>query len=180
MAMPWEQEWNDVPKGGRPDESKEGGILPWLKSWVGSPESKSNRDTGIKPITKSTDSLFERLIQAESGGRHTDEKGRLVTSPVGAEGITQLMPDTARKPGFGIEPAKDKSEEEYRRVGKQYLEALLGEFKGDEAKALAAYNAGIGNVRKAVEKGVDKWKDFLPKKEETLPYINKILGKANG
>ena len=51
-------------------------------------------------------------------------------------------------------------------------------------KALAAYNAGPGNVMKAEGKadrfGGD-WKEYLPRQEETLPYINKILKKdTNG
>ena len=56
------------------------------------------------------DSVFSKLIQAESRGKHTDAKGNLTTSHVGAQGITQLMPSTAAKPGFGIQGVKDQSE----------------------------------------------------------------------
>lgn len=180
MSEPWKQNWNEVASGGRPDERpQETGILPWLKSWVSSePPKKATNDTGIQPIDKRFDSVFEKLIQAESRGKHTDERGNLTTSPAGAQGITQLMPATARKPGYGIEPVKDTSESEYKRVGRSYLQALVGEFGGDYEKAVAAYNAGARNVKKAVERGGDNWKEFLPKKEETLPYLQRVLGDS--
>lgn len=177
MSKPWEQQWNDIPSGGRPDEPKETGIVPWLKSWVSSDTPKrATNDTGIQPINRKFDEVFEKLIQAESRGRHMDESGKLTTSPVGAQGITQLMPATAKKPGYGIEPVKDTSEAEYKRVGKEYLQALVGEFGGDYEKAVAAYNAGAKNVKRAVEKGGDNWKEHLPKKSETLPYLQRVLG----
>ena len=124
------------------------------------------------------DSIFPKLIQAESLGVHVDEKGVLTKSSRGAEGITQLMPTTAKKPGYGIEPVKDRSESEYLRVGKQYLQKMYDKF-GDWEKALAAYNAGVGNVMKAegkAERFGGDWKEHLPKKKETLPYIQKIMG----
>lgn len=137
----------------------------------------------VKPIPEPSggtlDSVFQRLLKQESGNKHLDAKGNLITSKVGAEGISQLMPKTAKAPGFGIAPAKDKSEEEYLRVGKEYLGKLYEKF-GNWEKALAAYNAGMGNVQKAIGKaerfGGD-WKEHLPKKEETLPYIKNILNQ---
>lgn len=122
------------------------------------------------------DTVFTSLIDAESGGKHLDDKGKLIKSRVGAEGITQLMPSTAKKPGFGIEPVKDKSEDEYKRVGKEYLKALYTKFEGDWEKTLAAYNWGLGNVTKAVGKAErfgGEWKEALP--DETKGYLNKIL-----
>lgn len=123
------------------------------------------------------DTVFNKLIGQESGGNHTDSSGNLTTSPKGAKGITQVMPNTGDDPGFGVDPIKDKSQSEYIRFGKDYLKAMLKEFDGDYEKALAAYNSGVGNVKKAIEDGGSKWKDKLPKKEETIPYINNILGK---
>ena len=123
----------------------------------------------------SVESMFPNLLMAETRNKHMTD-GKLTTSPSGAEGVTQLMPLTAKKPGYGIKGVKDKSEAEYIRVGKEYLGAMLKKFEGDAPKALAAYNAGVGNVMKAVEKGGERWMDFLPKRKETLPYIDKILG----
>ncbi len=163
------------------EQPQEEGMVSKAMSFFGmdfkaKPQRGSN-DTGVKPISKPIDSVFERLIQAESRGRHYDEKGGLTTSNKGAQGITQIMPKTAKDPGYGIEPLKDQSEAEYRRFGRQYLEAMVNEFDGDMEKAVAAYNAGAQNVKNAVKKGGEKWKDFLPKKEETLPYLKRILGE---
>lgn len=120
--------------------------------------------------------VFSKLIHAESKGAHTDATGALTTSGAGAQGITQLMAKTAQKPGYGVEPVKDKSEKEYLRFGRDYLKAMLKEFGGDYRKAVAAYNAGPGSIKKAVEKGGERWEDHLPKPSETKPYMTKILG----
>lgn len=121
--------------------------------------------------------VFSNLIQAESRGRHTDDSGKLTTSPVGAQGITQVMPKTAKDPGYGVAPIKDNSEGEYLRFGREYLGAMVKEFSGDYQKALAAYNFGPGSVRKAIMKaakaGHDDWLSLTPK--ETKDYVRKIL-----
>ncbi len=122
------------------------------------------------------DALFDALVQQESGGRHTDANGRLITSSAGARGITQLMPGTAANPGYGIKPVKDDSEGEYRRVGKEYLDALLKKYGGDKRKALAAYNAGPGSVDAAIAKNGANWLSGLPK--ETRDYVPNILERA--
>lgn len=183
QKMPWEQEF--VVRGAVPpiQEESTDGVLPWLRNLIfkGESQSPNQRDSGIRPITQvptDFDSVFNRLLKQESGAKHMDEKGNLITSKAGARGITQLMPKTAKNPGYGIEGVKDESESEYLRVGKEYLQALHKKY-GDYEKALAAYNAGPGSVDTAVGKagrfGGD-WKDYLPKKEETLPYIRNILG----
>lgn len=108
--------------------------------------------------------LIGKVIQQESGGDHS------AVSSKGAAGLMQLMPETARKPGMGIPPAKDNSPEENVRVGKAYLKGLIAKY-GDVASALAAYNWGPGNF--------DEWraggmKGEIPK--ETKGYIQNILG----
>lgn len=129
------------------------------------------------PTDMNFDNVFSRLVQQESRGVHRDAKGALTKSPVGALGITQLMPGTMKDPGYGIKPVADESEAEFLRVGKEYLGAMVKSFKGDYDKALAAYNYGPGNVRKAIMKaakaGHDDWLSFTPK--ETQNYVNKIL-----
>ncbi len=133
----------------------------------------------IEPNSKDATAIFDKLIQAESKGKHFDKSGKLTTSDKGAEGITQVMPKTGAKPGYGVKPIQNKTEAEFKRFGKEYFEAMLKEFNGNAEQALAAYNAGPGNVNKAIEKalstGID-WKKHLPKPEETIPYINKIVG----
>lgn len=124
------------------------------------------------------ESIFANLKVAESGGRHLNAQGKLTTSTAGAEGITQVMPKTQADPGYGVKPMKDKSQAEFERVGREYLQAMYREYDGDWEKALAAYNAGPGNLNRAISKANAQgghWKDYLPKPEETLPYIDKIL-----
>jgi len=81
-------------------------------------------------------------------------------SPVGAIGLMQLMPSTAA--GLGINPNEIAGNIE---GGVKYLKQQLDAFGGDQAKALAAYNAGPGAVSK--HKGV-------PPYRETKDYVNKI------
>ena len=89
------------------------------------------------------------------------------------------MPATARQPGYGIKPLQNDSEEEYLRMGRDLLNAMYRLYDGDIEKALAAYNAGPGNVDKAIRKGGRDWKQHLPRKQETLPYIDKIMAGIN-
>lgn len=117
--------------------------------------------------------LYAALLQQESGGRHRDKNGNLITSSAGALGISQIMPATGRNPGYGILPLQNDSEEEYLRVGREYLDAMLERFGGDRSKALAAYNAGEGTVRKAISKHGDNWLQGLPK--ETQNYVPSVL-----
>lgn len=140
-------------------------------------QPKVGMATGAAPKTDIFGQVFKNLIQAESRGRHTDDKGNLTTSPVGAQGITQVMPKTAKDPGYGVQPIKDGSEGEFLRFGEDYLRAMLKEFNGDYRKALAAYNHGPGGVRKAIMKagkaGHDDWLSLTP--AETRNYVGKIM-----
>lgn len=121
------------------------------------------------------ENIFNKVVQAESRGKHRNEKGELTTSPVGAKGITQVMPKTGQDPGYGVAPLRNDSEEEYLRFGKDLLQAYTREFGGDIRKGLAAYNAGIGRVQKTISKHGDEWETKLP--TETKNYLSKILGK---
>lgn len=124
----------------------------------------------------------EKLLNVESRLKHYKEDGKtLTTSPRGALGISQIMPETGAKPGYGIKPLQDQSEEEYRRLGFDLLAAYQKKYKGDVRKALAAYNYGPGNVDKAIvqaRKAKTNWETRLPK--ETRDYLTKIVGRANG
>lgn len=123
------------------------------------------------------EALFEAVLAQESGGRHS-VGGRLITSTAGARGISQVMPATGRDPGFGIKPLQDESEAEYRRFGRDYLDAMLKRYGGDRSKALAAYNAGPGAVDAAIKRHGDGWLTGLPK--ETRDYVPSVLGRAGG
>lgn len=158
---------------------------PWQEDWGtgvsylgnGMPE-RSGNFTG-RGVDNSATGMFDRVVRnlfmQESGNRHRTADGGLVTSPKGARGKGQVMPDTGVDPGFGVKPLQDDSEEENERFTRDYLGAMLQEFDGDYQKALAAYNAGHGSVKKAVAKGGERWMDFLPKRSETVPYVNNIM-----
>lgn len=83
-------------------------------------------------------------------------------SPVGAEGLMQLMPGTARR--FGLKDPFDETANV--EAGTKYLKWLLERFDGDVALALAGYNAGEG--------AVDKYKG-IPPFSETQNYVKKIV-----
>ncbi len=99
--------------------------------------------------------LVSAVIQAESG-----YSARIV-SKKGARGLMQLMPATARR--FGVSDSFDPEENIYG--GTRYLKWLLKTFEGNADLAVAAYNAGEGNV----------WKyDGVPPFRETVNYIQRI------
>lgn len=114
--------------------------------------------------------LADVVKHIESGGNRYGTDGKLLTSPKGAQGEMQVMPDTAKDPGYGVTPAKDGSPEELARVGRDYLSAMTQKY-GDDEKALAAYNAGPGAVDAAVAKHGAAWLDHMPK--ETRAYVAK-------
>lgn len=125
----------------------------------------------------SMDRLQGVVLGLESGGKDFADDGKALTSPKGARYAMQVMPDTAKAPGFGIRPAADDSPAEYNRVGREYLGALVKKY-GNVAQALGAYNAGPGALDEAVAKAKqdgrpESWGAYLPK--ETQDYIKKGL-----
>lgn len=123
------------------------------------------------------ESLVRAMIMQESGGNHYGKDGKLLQSGKGARGIAQIMPGTGVDPGYGVKPLQNDSEAEHLRFGRDYLNAMLKEFGGDKRKALAAYNAGPGNVHKAIAAGGSDWLSYLP--QETQAYVPSILSRAN-
>ncbi len=126
--------------------------------------------------------LTTLVAQAESNDRDLNPDGSVVTSSKGAKGRMQVMDATNRDPGYGVTPARDDSLEERARVGRDYFQAMLQEYGGNLTQALAAYNAGPGNVNRALkeaDKAGDRanWMRYLPKPDETVPYVQGVLAK---
>ena len=101
--------------------------------------------------------LLQALIWAES------RFNPLAVSPVGAAGLTQLMPATARELGV----ANRHDPRENIEGGARYLRQMLDRF-GSVHLALAAYNAGPGAVTKA---------GGIPKNRETPAYVSSVIAR---
>ena len=107
--------------------------------------------------------LLAKVVWAESGWNPG------AVSPVGAGGLTQLMPGTARD--MGVIDRTDPYDN--LKGGAKYLKQMVDRYNGDQQRALVAYNWGPGNA--------DKWNgnpDSLPK--ETRDYVDRILGAQKG
>lgn len=94
-------------------------------------------------------------------------------SAKGAVGPMQVLPSTARNPGFGVAPAKDNSPEEMERVGRDYYAAMQKRY-GNDTIAAVAYNWGPGNTDKWLKAGGDPAQ--LP--NETKQYVAKAHAAA--
>ncbi|MGA2740671.1 MAG: lytic transglycosylase domain-containing protein [Bryobacteraceae bacterium] len=105
--------------------------------------------------------LVHSVIQVES---NYDPNA---VSPKGAQGLMQLIPSTARR--FGVSDAFDPADNV--QGGARYLKYLLALYKGDEALALAAYNAGEGAVARY---------GGVPPFAETQDYVAKVRQRLAG
>jgi Soluble lytic murein transglycosylase and related regulatory proteins (some contain LysM/invasin domains) len=140
---------------------EEGGVFPkrsWRFSQHSVPLFQSKYNDIIIEAARHFDvdaALVSAVIKAES-----DYNPRIV-SHKGARGLMQLMPATAQR--FGVTNSFDPRENIF--AGTRYLRWLLKKFDDNADLAVAAYNAGEGNV----------WKyDGVPPFRETVNYINRI------
>jgi soluble lytic murein transglycosylase-like protein len=111
--------------------------------------AKASREYGVD------EAVVRAIIHAESAFNPK------ALSRVGAQGLMQLMPATARR--FGVGDAFDASQN--IRGGVQYLAWLLKRFDGNLTLAAAGYNAGEG--------AVDKYKG-VPPYRETQRYVERV------
>jgi soluble lytic murein transglycosylase-like protein len=134
--------------------------------------------------------LFQKLIKTESGFDPDAKSSR------GAMGLGQLMPSTAKELGLNLK--KDHSigsvlhPESNLDASARYLKKLFDKYKNEEGIsdneawnfAAGAYNAGMGNIAKAIVKAgtVSKWDQvaaILPEitgkySSETIRYVNRL------
>jgi soluble lytic murein transglycosylase-like protein len=137
------------------------GVFPnrsWRYNDASGPIFNSRYDKTIVEASKKFDvdaALVSAVIKAESDFNPREMSNK------GARGLMQLMPATARR--FGVIDSFDPVANIY--AGTRYLRWLLQTFDGNADLAVAAYNAGEGNV----------WKyNGVPPFRETITYINRI------
>ena len=134
-----------------------------LKNTVSAPSSAKKSPTLYDPYIRQASSkhqldpeLVKAVIKQESNFNRRDVSNK------GAVGLMQLMPETAR--GLGVQDAFDPWENIHG--GTRYLKMMLKNFNGDLSKALAAYNAGPGAVKKY---------GAVPPYRETEGYVRNVL-----
>lgn len=119
--------------------------------------------------------LLRGLVAAESGG---DPRA---TSRVGALGLAQLMPATAEEERrrLGLPAPLDLFDPALNlRLGASYLAHMLALFSGEEAFAVAAYNAGPGPVRRWRLRAPDAPAAEVIRREgyaETRRHVERVL-----
>lgn len=130
--------------------------------------------------------LVDSVIKQESGGRVD------AVSPKGALGVMQLMPETARdmarELGVHFNLHRLTRDAEYnKQLGTAFLSKMLDRYDGEQALALAAYNAGPARVDEWLERNGDPrmgeismsaWVRQIPFKE-TRDYTSRILAELS-
>lgn len=121
-------------------------------------------DGGLIP----TQEEMHALEMVESGGRD------IVNPKSGAFGPRQLMPATARDPGFGVRPLDPAGGlAEQRRFSDDYYAAMLKRYGGDREAARIAYNGGPRRADTWLKAGRDD--SVIPR--ESADYYKKIAGR---
>lgn len=116
------------------------------------------------------------LVRAESSFRSS------AVSPVGAIGLTQLMPATAKWLEPGISRQQLKNPETNLRIGFKYLKQLINKYEGNEELALLAFNRGPGTVDKVLKRGGNPdngyaQKVMTGKSSKHVALMNKKFGR---
>jgi soluble lytic murein transglycosylase len=137
---------------------------------------------------------YQDIIRQEAAGKHLDSalvaaviyaesKFDPRTSRAGAEGLMQLLPQTAaylakRSGGTGFSPADLATPRVNIAYGSYYLRYLMDHYNGQVMPALAAYNAGITNVDRWVQAAGGGPHTFTVEDipyPETRAYVERVL-----
>lgn len=133
-----------------------GRAIPWISAlW---PSSTAANDTTDQSRTGSLQTLIGAIGMQESHGNPN------ARSKAGAEGLLQFMPRTAA--GLHINPYDPV---QAWHGAEEMVTRLLKKYRGDQDKALAAYNWGEGNLDDDIRKRGSGWRSLLP--VETANYI---------
>lgn len=165
FLSPSEEEYVDTPTENIVSFEKE--IDPPAAASPAATPSVAAADPDLKQIVSSAardnqlDSDFvDAVILAESNGNAK------AVSRKGAQGLMQLMPQTAAK--LGVKNSFDPNENV--NAGTKYLRELLARYNNDPVRALAAYNAGAGRVEQY---------HGVPPYHETRAYVSKVVRDFN-
>lgn len=148
------------------------------QSW---PDTASNYVTRLKPIFLAAKVPAELVWIAEVESSFNVE----ARSPVGAAGLFQLMPETAKRFGLSLWPRDERYQPDpSARASAQYLKFLYDKFK-DWRLALAAYNAGEGTVQRALKRRnaqtFDEIAGDLPVETQMfVPKVEAVLAQREG
>ena len=143
--------WNVVDAAlaaSRAAEARERQVAEYARRYGISVELASEIESAARAEGLETELAF-RLVRVESAFHEQAE------SPVGALGLTQVMPATADELKPGISRAELLDRRTNLRLGFRYLKYLLAVYDGDQEEALTAYNRGMGTVRRIRSAGGD-------------------------
>lgn len=141
-----------TPKVQQPIDLKQNNYIPFK---LNLPKDIMNVVQKASTIYKVPEKLILSVIKAESNFNPN------AVSPKGAIGLMQLMPQTAQS--LGVTNAFDPVQN--IMAGTKYLSSLIQNLQSVPL-ALAAYNAGLGNVKKF---------DGIPPFKETVQYVQKVI-----